>query len=70
MRGKNFLPLHNFWIAGLLILFVATAVPIWAQDYRFYVPSLKMNIYIQPDASARIVYDIRESACPIISSSI
>jgi hypothetical protein len=58
MSGKKFLPLHKFWIAGLLTLFVATAVPTWAQDYRFYVPSLNMNVYIQPDASARIVYDI------------
>ncbi len=58
MSGRKFLPLHKFWIAGLLILFVVTAVPTWAQNYRFNVPLLNMNVYIQPDASARIVYDI------------
>jgi hypothetical protein len=50
--------LHKFLIAGLVILLVVGAIPTWAQNYRFYVPSLKMNVYIQPDASARIAYDI------------
>ncbi len=29
-----------------------------AQNYRFSVPVLKMNVFIQPDASAKIIYDI------------
>lgn len=29
-----------------------------AADYRFKVPQLEMQVYIEPDASARIVYDI------------
>lgn len=38
-----------------LLLLCAAAV---AADYRFAVPMLKMQVYPQPDASVRIVYDI------------
>jgi len=32
--------------------------PVAAQSYSFAVPDLKMQVYVQPDASAKIVYDI------------
>jgi hypothetical protein len=41
--------------AALVALAAATA---GAQDYRFSVPQLQMTVTVQPDASARIVYDI------------
>lgn len=43
-------------IAVLLLLLVAA--PVSAQDYRFAVDELKMQVFVQPDASAQIVYDI------------
>ncbi len=55
---------------GLLILLIGTffVVPAggrpqrtttaWAQTYRFRVPTLQMQVFVQPDASARIVYRI------------
>lgn len=58
MIKRKFLGVHAYLIAGLLILSLCIALPALAQNYRFYVPLLKMNVYIQPDASARIVYDI------------
>ncbi len=41
------------WIALVL-----PATPAWTQDYLFSVPKMDMQVAVQPDASARIVYDI------------
>ena len=43
-------------ILFLLVVFVAPTQA--AQGYSFRVPELRMQVFIQPDASARIVYDI------------
>lgn len=46
-------------LVGLALLFLlVAAAPTRAQNYRFSVPELRMQVYVQPDASARIVYDI------------
>jgi hypothetical protein len=42
----------------LLTTLLSGAGPTLAQDYTFGVPELRMQVYVQPDASARIVYDI------------
>jgi len=41
-------------LAALLVLPVATG----AQDYLFEVPSVVFQVFVQPDGSARLVYDI------------
>lgn len=43
--------------AFLLALLVAAA-PVKAQNYIFAVPQLYMQVFVNPDASVRIVYDI------------
>lgn len=65
---------------GLLILLICTlfVVPgillrqstttIWAQTYRFSVPNLQMQVFVQPDASARIVYSITFENSPTASA--
>ncbi len=57
---------------GLLILLLGTALvgdaaPVRAQSYSFAVPQIDMEVYVQPDASVRIVYDItfENSGSPI-----
>jgi hypothetical protein len=45
-------------LTGLLLLLVFLVPSATAQSYRFSVPELKMQVYVQPDGSARIVYDI------------
>ncbi len=45
-------------LAALVALFLPPVVATRAQNYRFQVPELVMNVFVQPDASARIVYDI------------
>lgn len=42
----------------LLMLVVSSRGPVVAQSYSFAVPDLKMQVYVQPDASVKIVYDI------------
>lgn len=39
----------------------------WAQDYRFRVPNLQMQVFVQPDASARIMYRITFENSPTAS---
>jgi hypothetical protein len=47
----------SFWLAAaLLLLLIVPAAS--AQSYLFRVPEMRMQVYIQPDASAQIVYDI------------
>ncbi len=41
-------------VFGLLLL----SSSVWSQDYRFHVTEMKLQAYILPDASARLVYDI------------
>lgn len=41
-----------------LLLFLSSSPVLAAQTYRFSVPELNMQVYVQPDASALIVYDI------------
>ena len=47
-------------LALSLVLFLILPLNAWvsAQSYSFAVPVLKMQVYVQPDASVRIVYDI------------
>ncbi len=42
----------------LLMLMTAGGGPVAAQSYSFGVPDLRMQVYVQPDASVKIVYDI------------
>ncbi len=44
------------FLLGLMIFMPASGV--LAQNYSFAVPELRMQVFIQPDASAHIVYDI------------
>lgn len=46
-----------FLLAAAVILFLSVPA-VLAQSYRFGVPELRMQVFVQPDASARIVYDI------------
>lgn len=48
-------------VASLLVVLVllgASINPAHAQSYAFRVPRLELQVYVQPDASARLVYDI------------
>ncbi|MBN2390420.1 MAG: hypothetical protein JXR84_06840 [Anaerolineae bacterium] len=42
----------------LLLVLTSFGGPVAAQNYSFGVPDLKMQVYVQPDASVKIVYDI------------
>ncbi|MFZ0543877.1 MAG: hypothetical protein WAM60_00470 [Candidatus Promineifilaceae bacterium] len=48
----------SFLILVLFLMVVFVAPTQAAQSYSFQVPELRMQVYVQPDASARIVYDI------------
>lgn len=59
MSQKSRLLLISLIAILLAILgFVSTA---WAQNLSFSVPELRMQVFVQPDASARIIYDIKYS---------
>ncbi|UCG23429.1 MAG: hypothetical protein JSW55_14945 [Chloroflexota bacterium] len=45
-------------LLALILLLVAVGPIDAAQSYRFNVPELRMQVFVLPDASARIVYDI------------
>ena len=47
-----------FALAAFALLLIAAGAVRAAQSYRFGVPELRMQVFVQPDASARIVYDI------------
>lgn len=57
---------HHRWarasrILSLLVLLALVAVlagPALAQDYFFAVPELRFQVFIEPDGTARLVYDI------------
>ena len=42
----------------VLTLLLGVGGPTLAQSYRFEVPTLRMQVFVQPDASVKIVYDI------------
>jgi hypothetical protein len=50
----------GMWVLLLLLALLALlpASGVMAQDYNFSVPELRMQVFIQPDASVHIVYDI------------
>lgn len=43
---------------ALLLALLVAAAPVKAQNYNFSVPQLYMQVFVNPDASVRIVYDI------------
>lgn len=45
------------FLAAVLLVSLSSTRAV-AQNYSFSVPSLKMQVFVQPDASAKIVYDI------------
>ena len=45
-------------LTAVLLGLALGAAPIQAQTYRFAVPLMQMQVFIQPDGSAKIVYDI------------
>jgi hypothetical protein len=45
-------------LALILVVVAVIAGPALAQDYRFSVPELQFQVFIEPDGSARLVYDI------------
>lgn len=47
-----------FILITLLTLLLAPLQSALAQSYSFYVPEMRMQVYVQPDASVRIIYDI------------
>lgn len=57
---------HRLWrrgsqVVSILLLLAVLAVltgPAQAQDYFFAVPTLQMQVFIEPDGTARLVYDI------------
>ena len=55
---KRFSNLKKAVLAVLLIIFTASFIPAGAADYSFQVPELKFQVFIRPDSSVRLVYDI------------
>ncbi len=45
-------------LALMLLLGMVGSSPVTAQSYRFSVPEVQMQVYLQSDGSARIIYDI------------
>lgn len=56
MKRTRIFRAFAWWV--LLILMASIGGPVAAQSYSFGVPDLKMQVYVQPDASVKIVYDI------------
>ena len=56
MRVKQ--AFHTLALIALLTLIASFGHPVAAQSYSFAVPELKMQVYVQPDASVHIIYDI------------
>ena len=50
--------IHILALSLVLIAFIPGSGPAYAQSYSFAVPELKMQVYVQPDASIKIIYDI------------
>ncbi len=62
-RHRSWLPIFNFQ-ALLLIVLLSSTGAVFAQNLSYMVPELRMQVYVQPDASARIVYDITFANLP------
>ncbi len=67
--------LIRLFILFICTLFVAPGfvfrprtATVWAQTYRFNVPNLQMQVFVQPDASARIMYRITFENSPTASA--
>ncbi|HUS94258.1 MAG TPA: hypothetical protein VMZ24_03665 [Patescibacteria group bacterium] len=65
--NRPFLSGSRLLIGALLLLVLLLAQPATAaaQGLDFSVPELKMEVYVQPDASARIIYDITFANSPV-----
>ena len=52
--------IRSGWVLAFLLalLIFMPASGVLAQNYWFQVPEMRMQVFVQPDASARIVYDI------------
>ena len=55
------------WLSPFLALAIVTS-PALAQKYLFRVPEMKLQAYIQPDASVKLVYDITFDNLPDASA--
>ncbi|MDX9955904.1 MAG: hypothetical protein RBT75_17525 [Anaerolineae bacterium] len=55
---RNYRILYGLVLVMLLALLLGMREPAVAQSYRFEVPELRMQVYVQPDASVKIEYDI------------
>jgi hypothetical protein len=53
----RFLRMHLLAATTLLLVMETLAAPVSAQDYSFGVPLVEMQVFVNPDASVRIVYD-------------
>jgi hypothetical protein len=49
---------RTLFLFALLLTLLVAASPLQAQTYSFTVPQLYMQVFVNPDASVRIVYDI------------
>lgn len=56
-RRRHFLTVSSVLILWLVVFFLFPG-SVSAQNYQFSIPSLLMEVYIQPDGSAHIIYDI------------
>jgi len=57
MNKQHFGRLLALW--GIVALLgMALRMPVYAQTYSFAVPELLMQVFVQPDSSTKIVYDI------------
>ncbi len=49
---------HVLALLVLLMLTLSLGGPVYAQNYNFAVPEMLMQVFVQSDSSARIIYDI------------
>ena len=49
---------HALALLLLLMLVVSPGGAVYAQNYSFAVPEMLMQVFVQPDSSAKIIYDI------------
>ncbi len=55
---KNKRLYHALAVLLLAMLLLSLRGPVYAQNYSFAVPELLMQVYVQPDGSTQIIYDI------------
>ncbi|MEJ5309187.1 MAG: hypothetical protein WHX52_05415 [Anaerolineae bacterium] len=56
MKNKRLYPGLALLLLAMLLL--SLRGPVYAQNYSFAVPELLMQVYVQPDGSTQIIYDI------------